>query len=43
MHDVLPSTALTLRLPPVRRFLMSVDALVLEALFEGREKLDGAR
>jgi AcrR family transcriptional regulator len=44
MHDVLPSTALTLRLPPVRRFLMSLDALVLEALFEGpREQVDGAR
>jgi AcrR family transcriptional regulator len=44
MHDVLPSTALTLRLPPVRRFLVSLDALVLEALFEGpREQPDGAR
>lgn len=44
IHDVLPSTALTLRLPPVRRFLMSLDALVLDALFEGpREHVDGAR
>jgi AcrR family transcriptional regulator len=43
IHDVLPSTALTLRLPPVRRFLMSLDALVLEALFEGPRDVEGAR
>ena len=44
MQDVLPSAALTLRLPPVRRFVMAMDALVLEALFEGpRDKQEGAQ
>ena len=32
-QQLLPSAALTLRVPPVRRFLISVDALVREALF----------
>ena len=44
MQEVLPSAALTLRLPPVRRFVTSLDALILEALFEGpRQELDGPR
>jgi AcrR family transcriptional regulator len=32
-HQLLPSATLALRLPPVRRFVIAVDALVLEALF----------
>jgi AcrR family transcriptional regulator len=32
-QQILPSTALTLRLPFVRRFIMSVDELIREALF----------
>jgi AcrR family transcriptional regulator len=32
-QQILPSTALTLRLPPVRRFVLSSDELVREALF----------
>ena len=32
-RQLLPSAALTLRVPPVRRFLISVDELVREALF----------
>jgi hypothetical protein len=32
-QQLLPSAALTLRVPPVRRFLISVDELVREALF----------
>jgi AcrR family transcriptional regulator len=32
-QQLLPSAALTLRVPPVRRFLISVDGLVREALF----------
>lgn len=32
-QQILPSTALTLRLPPVRRFVLSSDKLVREALF----------
>jgi AcrR family transcriptional regulator len=32
-QQLLPSVALTLRLPPVRRFLIAVDALVRDALF----------
>lgn len=34
IHQMLPSMALTLRLPPVRRFVMSADELVREALFD---------
>jgi len=33
-QQILPSTALTLRLPPVRRFVLSSDELVREALFD---------
>lgn len=33
-QHILPSTALTLRLPPVRRFVLSADELLREALFE---------
>jgi len=33
VQQLLPSAARTVRLPPVRRFLVSVDALVREALF----------
>jgi AcrR family transcriptional regulator len=33
-RQILPSMALTLRLPPVRGFLISVDELVREALFD---------
>jgi AcrR family transcriptional regulator len=33
LGQVLPSAALTLRLPPVRRFMQSADVLVGEALF----------
>ena len=32
-RQILPSTALALRLPPVRRFVSSADALIAEALF----------
>jgi hypothetical protein len=32
-QQLLPSAALTLRVPPVRRFVMSVDELLREALF----------
>jgi hypothetical protein len=32
-HQLLPSAALALRVPPVRRFLISLDELVREALF----------
>lgn len=32
-QQLLPSAALTLRVPPVRKFVISVDALVREALF----------
>jgi AcrR family transcriptional regulator len=32
-RQLLPSAALALRVPPVRRFVMSVDALIREALF----------
>jgi AcrR family transcriptional regulator len=32
-EQLLPSAALTLRVPPVRRFLIAVDALLREALF----------
>jgi AcrR family transcriptional regulator len=34
-QQLLPSAALTLRVPPVRRFVISVDALVREALSGG--------
>jgi len=33
IEQLLPSAALTLRVPPVRRFVISVDELVREALF----------
>jgi AcrR family transcriptional regulator len=33
-QQILPSAAVTLRLPPVRRFVLSSDELVREALFE---------
>ena len=33
IEQLLPSAALTLRVPPVRRFLLSVDELVRDALF----------
>jgi len=36
VHQVLPSAGMTLRLPPVRRFVLSTDALVREALFDER-------
>jgi len=32
-HKLLPSAALTLRVPPVRGFVISVDELIREALF----------
>jgi AcrR family transcriptional regulator len=32
-QQLLPSAALTIRLPPVRRFVLSVDELIREALF----------
>ena len=32
-QQLLPSAALTLRVPPVRRFVISVDELLREALF----------
>jgi AcrR family transcriptional regulator len=35
-RQVLPSAALTLRLPPVRRFVLSADQLFQEALLEDR-------
>jgi AcrR family transcriptional regulator len=33
MRQLLPSAALTLRVPPVRRFVLSVDELIRDALF----------
>jgi AcrR family transcriptional regulator len=33
-QQILPSTALTLRLPPVKRFVMAADELLREALFD---------
>lgn len=33
-QQLLPSAALTLRVPPVRRFVVSVDELIREALFD---------
>ena len=33
-QQILPSAAVTLRLPPVRRFVLSSDELVREALFD---------
>jgi hypothetical protein len=35
-QQLLPSAALTLRVPPVRRFVVSIDGLVREALFDER-------
>jgi len=32
-RQLLPSAALTLRLPPIRRFLMAMDDLIREGLF----------
>lgn len=34
LQQVLPSAGLTLRIPPIRRFVQSTDALFREALFE---------
>jgi len=31
--QLLPSAALTLRLPPIRRFVMAIDELIREGLF----------
>jgi len=35
MEHLLPSAALTLRLPPIRRFVVSFDELIREGLFGG--------
>jgi len=35
-QQILPSAALTLRVPPVRRFVVSIDGLVRDALFGDR-------
>jgi AcrR family transcriptional regulator len=35
-RQLLPSAALTLRLPPIRRFVITIDALIVEALFGGQ-------
>ena len=32
-RQLLPSAALTLRLPPIRRFVIAIDGLIVEALF----------
>jgi len=37
-QQVLPSAAMTLRLPPVRRFVISADELLQEALFSDLSK-----
>jgi AcrR family transcriptional regulator len=42
IQQILPSMALTLRLPPVRRFVMSAGELVREALFEDPTETPGA-
>jgi AcrR family transcriptional regulator len=34
-HQLLPSAALTLRLPPIRRFVIAFDELIREGLFGG--------
>jgi hypothetical protein len=33
-EQLLPSAALALRVPPVRRFVIAADELIREALFE---------
>jgi AcrR family transcriptional regulator len=43
IHHILPSATLSLRLPPVRRFVISADELVGEALFENWAERTGAR
>ena len=43
LRQVLPSAALTLRLPPIRRFVQSSDGLFKEALFEGSDPSNGDR
>ena len=35
-RQLLPSAALTLRLPPIRRFVIAIDSLIVEALFGGQ-------
>jgi AcrR family transcriptional regulator len=35
VRQLLPSAALTLRLPPIRRFVIAIDGLIVEALFGG--------
>lgn len=35
-RQLLPSAALTLRLPPIRRFVIAIDDLIVEALFGGQ-------
>jgi AcrR family transcriptional regulator len=41
-EQLLPSAALTLRLPPVRRFVIAVDELIREALFAKPDVASGA-
>jgi AcrR family transcriptional regulator len=41
IQQILPSTALTLRLPPVRRFVISADELVRAALFDAQTERPG--
>lgn len=43
LRQVLPSAALTLRLPPIRGFVQSMDALFREALFEDGDGDGGPR
>jgi hypothetical protein len=40
-QQVLPSAAMTLRLPPVRRFVVSADELLREALFSDVQPTTG--
>jgi hypothetical protein len=35
-RQLLPPAALTLRLPPIRRFVIAMDRLIVEALFGGQ-------
>jgi len=41
-QQLLPSAALTLRLPPIRRFVMAMDELIREGLFGSPSLAGGA-
>jgi len=43
IQQILPTAAMSLRLPPVRRFMISADELLREALFDDPTERAGAR